>query len=290
MKTSKSSILLTLTSVLLISGCSFFTVKRNNVFFTSNDFKKYYLQDFPSLEFDSSHIEKSNKGLIGYFNVKDGTLNSYAEQINNYYQSDKFNLDYGMIYDNSYMFGIPNVFDLLKTRRLVKTTHLSFFKLYNDRYAFFYEKDEQFYEVLIKNETNTINDKDYNFYLSVSKVNQVKWSEEHLAVNINNDNYLDYLSLEIKPSTNSPGYATINVVPKNYSFALADYYLRINYTEKGRNDVYTFEGANYHDLLLKSDDGSNYEEGDIVITNSFIYKPSALILEIPKPKDNSGDE
>ena len=289
MKLAKPFIITTI-SLLLCTGCdSIFTVKRNNVFFTNSDLSKYLLKDLPSLEYESSHIEKNNKGLKGYFNVSKDTLDNYAEEIISYYRKDSFKYDYGMLLDNSYMFGIPNIFDALKTRRLVKTDHLNFFKLYNDRYAFFYEKDNQFYELLIKNENNTIEDKEYNFFLSIGKVKQVKWSSDHQAVSITNDNYDQYLSLDIDFPDNSPGYATINVVPKEYHFALADYYLEIDYTEKGNHDTHLFDGSNYHDVLLKSDDGSIYEEGDIIINSATIVKESALILELNNPVNNNQD-
>ena len=289
-----SAILLSLTSLLLLTGCSCkaglygLIMTRKNSFFTDKELNKVHLNGLPKLEYNDSYLEVNGTKLTGYFNVGDGVLERYGEEILNYYKNSE--LTYGAIMDYGYMFGIPNIFDMMKTRDLCKDVkHLPFYKIYGDRYAFFYEVDEQFYEVLIRNEENTVNNKDYNFIMKVGKVSQVRWSTDYTESFVTDENLSSFVTgSHVDYYENYPDFAEIKLDYINLPYFYMDVHLLIDYTEfgvPGTRPCDTVSPNSIDNSCSFRRETGTYQEGDIEIKRVYVAKESAYITK--KNTDNN---
>ena len=293
-----SIIIISLTSIIFLTGCSCkmgllgLMTTRKNSFFRDKELNKVHLVGLPSFTYENSYLEFKGPELTGYFNVDATVLNTYAQDVFDYFKSSE--LTYGAIMDYGYMFGIPNIFDMLKTRDLLKfVQHLNFYKIYGDRYIFFYEVDDQFYELCIRNENNTVNDVDYNFVFKAMKVGQVRWSDdysEHLVTDENLDSFVT--NAEVKYFEQYPDYAEIKLdyyQPEDAHYEYIDVHLLIDYTEFGiaaTKPCDTVVKSTFDDCIsFRRDNGETYKEGDIELKKVYVAKESAYILK----KDNSSN-
>ena len=269
-----------ITAITLVS-CNPFKWEKNNEFYNDKILKQYHLEGLPAVEFEQSHLEKTSKGLKGYFQTEKGELERHGQEIFKYFKQS--NYKYGLLIDNSYMFGMPNIFDLFKTRSLLSyASHLDFYKIYNDRYAFFYEVEDQKYEVLIKLDDNEINNKEYNYLLEVSKVSNLRWANQYKEIQLTNENLSNYISYNLSYNEENRQYAGlgIDLVEKPYLFV--DVYLTVSYIECGKEDTCDIHLSNdtHASILFTNNDNQQYQDGDIEITDISVYEESAFIYEI----------
>ena len=297
-----SIVLLSLSSLLLLTCCSCKTgilgmiTTRKNSFFRDNELNKVHLKGLPSFTYQDSYLEVKGKKLTGYFNVDNTVLDSYAKEVFNYYKNS--NLTYGAIMDYGYMFGIPNFFDMLKTRDLHKfTQHLPFYKIYGDRYLFFYEVDEQFYELCIRNEDNTVNEKDYNFSFLVGEVSQVRWSSDYKEYIITDENLNDFvIDSSVRYFEQYPDYAEIKLEyyrPQSESYEYMDVHILIDYTEFGvpnTRSCDTRSASSIDDCCTFTNPNGAYQEGDIEIKRIYLAKESAYITKKDTSSNNSNSD
>ena len=293
-----SCLTISIIGAMSLSGCScsrFITLARNNSFFTSGELKKVNLNGLPTLTYQSSHIEIKGASLKGYFNVEDNetVLDSYGKEILDYYKSSS--LTYGAIMDYGYMFGIPNIFEIFKTRDMCQgVQHLKFYKLYNDRYAFFYEVGQQMYELLIKSETNTINDKEYNFYMTIDTVKQVRWSDDYYEVVIDDTNKDEYITMNAEVSNEEhPTIGLIKISFEKLNYYMSDLHILIDYTELGKRDTYHLgsnpskENGYETSIVFRQDNNEPYQEGDLILHGFSISEESAWIIKKDTNQNNA---
>lgn len=271
-----------------LTGCSCanlfnFVTTRKNTFFKESELRKYHLDGLPSFKFESSYIKNKRNAVEGYFNVEEGLLRSYAKETFSYIKTTEYT--YGALMDDGYMFGIPNIFDLLRYHDLHKNTqHLRFYQLYGDRYAFFYEVDDQIYEILIKDEQNTIDDKEYNFYMEVGPVKRVRWSSNYTEYLITDENKDKYISVYVEPDPDNTANRMITVKLPEMSYYRMDVYLTIHYTEFGEEKTLSYTPtlsgiARDYSFYFEREDGLPYEDGDLVVTGFEVSKESAFVTK-----------
>ena len=298
MKKSKL-IIITLISLSLTS-CNLFNLfgkekpkVRNNAFFTQTELSEYLIKDLPSFtQTEGSRLEIYQSHLEGYFNVNNPreTLKDYATQTFDYFKNS--NLNYGSILQNAS--GWPQLDMFRSYDCLKKTKTMDFYKIYGDRYAFFYEKEHQFYEVLVKASSTEINDKTYNFLIEINEINRGirGWTtdyEEVILTNSNKDQYID-LSWSVSPSG-----ITFTFTSPEPLYGYRYYTYVVNYTFRGESDTYTFGERdngnidNYYPYVLMfsntfEDPSYTYQEGDFVITSTEIIGEGAIIAKIGESK------
>lgn len=296
-----SAIIISLISVLLLTGCGCkmgldgITTTRKNSFFSNGELNKLHLEGLPKLEFESSYLEVKATTLTGYFNVESTILDSYATEVFDYYKSSE--LTYGAIMDYGYMFGIPNIFDMLKVHDLHKfTQHLSFYKIYGDRYIFFYEVDDTFYELCIRKETNTVDKKDYNFSLKVGKVSLVRWSDDYQEYFVTDENIDTFvIDSSVKYFEKYPDYAEIKLeysFPMNAHCEYIDVHLLVDYTEfgvPGTRPCDTTSPNSIDDCCTFTCESGVYQEGDIEIKRVYVAKESAYITKKESSTNNNNN-
>lgn len=288
----KTSLSLIAISVLSLTSCNPFVWEKNNAFYTDKILNQYHLAGLPAVEYDYSYITKKNKKLTGYFYTDEEELDRHGEAIFDYFKNS--DIKYGLLIDNSYMFGMPNIFDLLKTRSLLPyATHLDFYKIYGDRYAFFYEVEDQKYEILIKKDHNEIKDKQYNYLLEIGKVSNLRWAPQYKEVVITNDNYQDYIKIDISYNKDDMRYAGMGMefIPTSYAFL--DVTVKVDFLECGEVGSYEFVlSANHNQtsILFTRDNNEKYQEGDIQITGVSISKESAYIYNKSESKTTNNEQ
>lgn len=293
-----SLFIISIVGAISLTSCScsnLFKYARNNSFFSKTELNQVHLSGLPTLTFQSSHIEVKGSEYKGYFNVDnvETTLDSYGEEILDYYKASK--LTYGAIMDYSYMFGIPNFFEIFKTRDMCKgVQHLEFYKLYNDRYGFFYEVGSQMYELLIKKESNTINDKDYNFYMSFGTVSRVKWSSDYYEVMLTDENKDEYITMNAEASNEEhPTIGLININFKKLNYYLSDIHISIDYTELGERKTYAYgpdasKEEGYDDrIVFRQENNKPYQEEDLILHGFSISEESAWIVKKESANNNN---
>lgn len=251
---------------------------RTNDFFTTKELSKYYIPDLPTLnETDNSRLEKYSSHLEGYFNVSNPiqTLKKYSTQTFDYLKSS--GLSYGSMLQNAS--GWPQL-DMFKSYECLKNTQtMDFYQIYGDRYAFFYEKDNQFFEVLVKASSEEIDNKTYNFLIEINKINSgIKgWTTEYEEVILTNDNKDEYIDLTWSVADN--GISFVFTAPQPL-YGYQSYIYRMNYTFRGETDYFDF---NYQYVLMFSttfeDPNYTYQEGDFVLLNTEIVGSGAIILK-----------
>ena len=282
-----TSLIITFISVLSLTGCSckggLFSLMttRKNSFFRDGELNKLHIKGLPTFEYENSYLEIKGKKLKGYFNVADNVLDNYAKEILDYYKSS--DLTYGALIDNSYMFGIPNIFDMLKTKNVCKNVqHLKFYKLYNDRYAFFYEVDEQFYEVLIKRTTNTVDNKEYNFLFEASTVSNLQWSNRYEEIIIPDENLKDYFDIYVVPHEDGAEGVSIQIDFKQVMKILwQDFNIEISYIEFGQPGTYKLDEISngYTIYFTERNSGRKYHQNDLILSDYYFYAESAYIKD-----------
>ena len=288
MKKSKL-IIITLISVSLTS-CNLLNLfgkekpkVRNNAFFSQVELNKYLIKDLPTFtQTEGSRLEIYNTHLEGYFNVSNPReiLKDYSTQTFDYFKNS--NLNYGSILQNAS--GWPQLDMFRSYECLKKTKTMDFYKIYGDRYAFFYEKEDQFYEVLVKASSTEINNKTYNFLIEVNKINRGirGWTTDYEEIILNNYNKDEYIDLSYSVSPSGISFTFTSPEPL---YGYANYTYRMNYIFRGEEDYFIFD---YKYVLMFSDTFSDpnytYQEGDFVITSTEIVGDGAIIAKIGEAK------
>ena len=293
MKKSKLIIIplisLTLTSCNLFNLFGKETPKvRNNAFFTEKELSNYLISDLPTFNQTSdARLEIYKSHLEGYFNVDNPNqvLKDYSTQTFEYFKNG--DLAYGAMLQKAT--GWPQL-DLFRTYECLKSAKtMNFYKIYNDRYAFFYEKDEQFYEVLIKASENEVNKKTYNFLIEINKISRGirGWTTEYEEITLTNDNVDKYIDFSWSVSLSGITFEFISPEPL-YDYRYYTYV--ITYTFRGETDTYTYgvrdNGgiSDYYPYILMfhnvfSDPSYTYQEGDFVINNKELIGEGHLIAK-----------
>ena len=291
---------LTLTSCNLFNLFGKETPKvRNNAFFTEKELSNYYVPDLPSFnQTENSRLEIYRSHLEGYFNVDNPkqVLKDYSTQTFNYFKNS--NLDYGAMLQNAS--GWPQL-DLFRSYEcLKKAKTMDFYKIYGDRYAFFYEKDEQFYEVLIKASNSEVNEKTYNFLIEINKINRgiSGWTTEYEEIILTNNNVDEYIDFSWHVTASGIRFDFISPEPL-YDYRYYTYV--ITYTFRGETDTYTYgERDNggisdyYPHILMFSNtferQDYQYQEGDFVINKKELVGEGYIIAKKGESKLSQNSE
>lgn len=269
-------------SALLLSGCNLFDFKttRSNKFFSGSELNKYYLKGLPTLTYTDSYLEIHSSKLVGYFNINLKELDKYARSVLDFYENS--NLKYGSLLDNDgYMFGIPNLFDALRDRQLhAGTKHLPFYRAVSStRYAFFYSKSSQIYELLLKPSTEEVNNKTYNFFMEINKVSKVFWNDEYEEVMIADNNIDDYITFNGYVGSNKDAVIEAKV-PEVYDTDFLDVNVSVEYKLNGESKSFNFDSDFIHTPVCLGYILDTYQgEDKFVITGKKITKESALIIK-----------
>ena len=260
---------------------------RTNAFFSQKELSNYYISDLPTFnQTDNSRLEIYKSHLEGYFNVDNPmqVLKQYSTQTFEYFNNS--NHKYGAMLQNVTGWFIDS-FKTYECLRNVKT--MDFYRIYGDRYAFFYEKEHTFYEVLVKASNEEINNKTYNFLIEINELSRGirGWAteyEEVILTNANKDQYIDF-----KWSVSRSGIHFEFISPKPlYDYRYFTY--QVNYTFRGKTDTYTFGErdngglSDYYPYILMFsnvfEDGSyKYQEGDFVVNSAEIIGEGAVIAK-----------
>ena len=292
MKKSKLIIIplisLTLTSCNLFNLFGKETPKvRNNAFFTEKELSNYFVSDLPTFEqTEDSRLEIYKSHLEGYFNVNNPgkVLKEYSTQTFEYFKNSDHK--YGAMLQNATGWFIDS-FKTYECLRNVKT--FDFYRIYSDRYAFFYEKEHTFYEVLVKTSNKEINNKTYNFLIEINELGRGirGWATEYEEVILTNDNVDEYIDFKWSVSRSGIHFEFISPKPL-YDYRHFTYV--VNYTFRGESDTYTFGErdnggiSEYYPYILMfsnvfEDDSYRYQEGDFVVNSTEIIGEGAVIAK-----------
>ena len=300
MKKSKL-IIITLISVSLTS-CNLFNLfgkekpkVRTNAFFNEKELSNYFVSDLPTFEqTEDSRLEIYKSHLEGYFNVDNPSqvLEDYSTQTFEYFKNS--NINYGSILQNAS--GWPQL-DMFKSYEcLKKTKTMDFYKIFGDRYAFFYEKAHTFYEVLVKPTSIEINNKTYNFLIEINELSRSirGWTTDYEEVILTNNNKDEYIDLS--RTVGQDGISFVLIAPEPL-YGYTNYTYRMNYIFRGKEDYFTFD---YKYVLMFSDTFGDpnytYQEGDFVITSTEIVGDGAIIVKkgegklLPKTSEPTSEQ
>lgn len=261
---------------------------RSNAFFSQKELNKYYISDLPTFnQTEDSRLEIYQSHLEGYFNVSNPreVLKNYSTQTLEYFKNSNYN--YGSMLQNAS--GWPQL-DLFKTYECLKNTKtMDFYNIFGDRYAFFYEIEGQFYEILVKASSFEVNNKTYNFLIEINKINRGirGWATEYEEVILTNDNVDEYIDFKWSVSRSGIHFEFISPKPL-YDYRYYTYV--ITYTFRGETDTYTYgvrdNGAisEYYPYILMFsnvfEDGSyRYQEGDFVINKQELVGEGYIIAK-----------